>query len=246
MKDFRNYLIIDGKSSYDFNMYISGGGTFSSPEKAYEEVEVPGKNGKLIFEEGEDGQTYKNVIVSYDSFIHPEFDLNFSKLKGYLLTRKGYFRLEDTYHPDEYRLASFQNAIEPDMHQTLKTGEFTLEFNCKPQRFLKIGEVDTTYVTTSVIFNKTDQIAKPLIRAYGTGTFTISNSSGTRSIRISSAPAGYTDIDTDLMDAYAGSTNCNGYITLVNSKFPVLYPGQNTISMSGISRVIITPRWWII
>lgn len=241
MDNYRNYLIMDGKSSLDFNMYISGGGTYLSPEKVYEEVEIPGRSGTLIFEEGESGQTYKNVTVSYEAFIFPNFDENFTKLKSFLMTREGYFRLEDTYHVNEYRLASLQSVLEPEMAQNLYTGLFTIEFNCKPQRWLKTGEKTYSYSTKSILKNETNHIAKPLIRAYGTGNFTING----RNIKITSANS-YTDIDCELMDAYKGTTNCNSNITLTNGAFPVLSPGENEISMASISQLQITPRWYVL
>ena len=43
-----NYLVIDGKPSLDFGLVISGAGTFTSPQKRYEEVDIPGRNGKLL------------------------------------------------------------------------------------------------------------------------------------------------------------------------------------------------------
>lgn len=239
MTNFRNYLIIDGKHSYDFNVYISGGGTFSSPEKSYEEVEVPGRNGTLFFEEGEDGQTYKNIVVSYEAFIFPKFSVNIRELRTYLLTRQGYFRLEDSYHPNEYRLATYVNSIEPDMHQTLYTGTFDIQFNCKPQRYFKSGEIAVEFTQNAIFNNKYYTVAKPLIRAYGTGNFKIND----RQVTISKADV-YTDIDCEIMDCYKGTTNCNANVTLTDYKFPVLKPGQNTITLNGISKLEITPRWW--
>ena len=84
--------------------------------------------------------------------------------------------------------------------------------------------------------------ALPLIRVYGTGALAIGNVT----ITINSA-SGYTDIDCDLMDAFKGSTNCNGNITLTSGEFFYLDPGENGISFgSGITKVIVKPRWWIL
>jgi phage-related protein len=83
--------------------------------------------------------------------------------------------------------------------------------------------------------------AKPLIRAYGTGYFSIS---GIR-VNINSANV-YTDIDCELQEAYKGTINCNGNITLVNGEFPILKSGENLIVISGLSKIELTPRWWTI
>jgi phage-related protein len=81
--------------------------------------------------------------------------------------------------------------------------------------------------------------ALPLIRAYGTGTFTINGIT----VQITSASS-YTDIDCDLQECFKDTlaTNCNGNVVLTT--FPELKPGENTISMSGITKLEITPRWW--
>ena len=61
---------------------------------------------------------------------------------------------------------------------------------------------------------------------------------------ISSANS-YTDIDCDIMDAFKGSTNCNGNIS---GSFPTLAPGDNTVDLpsSGITKIEIIPRWWVL
>lgn len=99
------------------------------------------------------------------------------------------------------------------------------------------------FTAAGSIFNDYLQEAKPLIRAYGTGSFTI----GDCTVTINSANV-YTDIDSDLEECYKDnlSTNCNGNVTLTSGTFPTLPSGENDISMSGITKLIIYPRWWIL
>ena len=81
--------------------------------------------------------------------------------------------------------------------------------------------------------------AKPLLRVYGTGSVGI----GSETLTITSANQ-YTDIDCDLQDAFKGTTNCNGNIRLSSGSFPVLKPGYTGVTLSGVSRVEIIPRWF--
>ena len=240
--DIKHYMIIDGKSSRDFNVYISGGGTYASPEKNFEEVEIPGRNGSIFLYEG----AFKNVNVTYNAWIAKvddtdEVDKYFRSLRSFLISREGYVRIEDTYHPDEVRFGVYNDAIEPDMHGTLQAAQFTLQFSCKPQRFLKkFYDQAITYTTSGATFyNETFFDAKPLVRVYGTGTFTINGVA----IVINSASS-YTDFDCDLQEAYKDSlaTNCNGNITLTNAPFPYLKPGENSITFSGPSSIVMYPR----
>ena len=120
-----------------------------------------------------------------------------------------------------------------------KMGSFDLVFDCDPRMFLKSGE-ETLSLTAGISLNNPTLFdALPLIRAYGTGTLTI----GSCSVTISTANS-YTDIDCEAQEAYKGSTNCNNNIILTNGEFPKLSAGINSISLTGLSRLEITPRWW--
>lgn len=85
------------------------------------------------------------------------------------------------------------------------------------------------------------QTAKPLIRVYGKGIVQI----GKQTIEILKAPTEYIDIDCDIQDCFEGTVNRNSYVSLTD--FPVLGPGSNGITLgTGITKVEITPRWWIL
>jgi phage-related protein len=231
----RNYMTIGGKSTEDFNIYISGEGTFASPERDYETVSVPGRNGYLTFDNGR----FKNRSLTYPAFITRNYKQNLADLEDYLGSLRGYVRLEDTYHPDEFRMGIYKGGINPKNSAANLAGEFDLTFDVKPQRFLKEGERVITFTSDGIIKNPTYQEAKPLIRVYGTGTVGV----GSTTITIYSANE-YTDIDCETMDAYNGATNCNGNISVTNYTFPVL-KGETGITLGGsVTKVEITPRWW--
>ena len=234
----RNWLTFDGKSSKDYGVYISGLNTFNAPERDVTTVSVAGRNGELTIDKGR----YKNIEVTYPAFIHLHFDNNIEGLRNYLLSQRGYKRLEDTYHPDEFRLARYKEGFEAEVVDWLEAGEFELKFDCYPQRFLKSGEQEITFTEAGSIYNE-GQESKPLIRAYGTGSFTINGIT----LTITAANE-YTDIDCDLQEAYKDtmSASCNANIVLTSGSFPVLSPGSNAISMTSITQLDIKPRWWIL
>lgn len=235
----RNYFIFAGKSSQSFQTILSGEGVYTSPERDVEMVEVAGRNGELTFDKGR----FKNRPVIYKCCITEKFVENYEALINHLCSYTGYQRLEDTYHTDTYRLARLKGTIEPDVAQLHRSGEFQIEFDCKPQRFLKSGEEMTEYAYTGssrYLTNPTAFAAKPLVRVYGTGTVTI----GSTTITVNKCST-YVDIDCELQDAYKGTTNCNGDIRLTSGDFFTLKPGSNYISMSStITKIQITPRWF--
>lgn len=227
----RNYFIFDGQSSLDYGVYISGDRTFSAPERDISAVSVPGRSGDLLFDNGR----YRNMDITYKCGIVRNFDTNLTGFRNMLLSRKTYARLEDTYHPDVFWLAYVADAIAPAMLRNLRAGEFDITFNRKPQQFLKSGE---NPVVIGSIFNPTLFEAMPLMRVYGTGTMTINGT-----VMTVTGSQAYMDIDFETQNAYSGSTNLNGRLTVTGYAFPKLMPGQNTIVLSGLSGTMI-PRWY--
>lgn len=231
----KHFLTIDGKSTEDFNTWISGGGTYNSPERDVDTIEVAGRNGDLVIDNGR----YRNIEVEYECFITERFGYNIHALRAYLGSLIGYKRLCDTYHPDVYRMALFSAGVDVKTTARNLAGEFTLSFNCKPQRFLVSGEMPVSFTEDGTIMNFTSFEAKPLLRVYGTGTIGV----GSETITITTADE-YTDIDCDLMDAYKGSTNCNANITLDSGSFPTLPSGESGVTLDGVTQIDIYPRWY--
>ena len=235
----RNYLKFDNAYSYTYGVYISGQGTFAAPTREYNMLSIPGRNGDLVGTE----KRFENIEVTYPAFIYSNFSTNIQNFRNFLLSHFGYFRLEDTYHPDEYRLAVYPGEFEPEVVSMNNAGSFDLVFNCKPQRFLKSGEAVTSITSTgTTVTNPTLFNSQPLLRVYGTGTLEI----GTQSITITDADT-YTDIDCEMMDCFKGTANKNQYVQFSGHNFPVLKPGGNEFTFgAGITKVEVTPRWWII
>lgn len=248
-------IFFNGKALSDFGLHCTGKDTFNSPEKDYETVEIPGRNGDLhIF-----NNRFKNVDLTYKVFIagdewisggpRKDFHLQMQNFRAWMLHSHGYKKLEDTYHPDEYRKALFKGPIETEAI-FLRAGEFDLTFNCMPQRFLKSG--DKTFVIKKSnntqkdgeIENVTLFEARPFIRLYGKGRLTI----GEVNVDVSSDYTNpYIDIDCDIQDAYYNDINCNKYITLYDGEFFTLKPGANPIKLgTGITKIEIIPRWWTV
>lgn len=234
-----NYFIFDGHNSRDYGVYISGANTFNAPQRNVKKVQVAGRNGDLTIDEG----TYENISLKYPAFIFNEFNERVAAFRNLVLSKKGYKRLEDTYHPDEYRMARYSGGFEADVISELYAGEFNITFDCMPQRFLKSGEEFINVSNGDVIRNKTLQIAKPLIECTGNGTIEINGIS-----IVVSGVSDYIDIDCDLQEAYKGdlSTPLNDKITLTDGAFFELPEGENEIHYTGFSDVKIKPRWWIV
>lgn len=232
-----NTLTFNNVNSSTFSLFISGEGTFDGTARNVQTYNVPGRNGTLVIDNG----FYDNISVSYPAFIVDAFDANFGALRAFLLSHIGYFKLSDTYHPTEFRMARYTGNIAPKMTQYNREGEFTITFDCKPQRFLVSGETVETLTADDTVTNPTLFDSKPLLRVYGYGDLGV----GSDVITIAQNDYPFIDIDCDTENAQYNTTNCNDLITLTGDSFPVFHAGANGITLdANITQVDITPRWF--
>ena len=233
----RNYFTLDGVDSRDFGVYISGKGTFNASARDYNMIPVPGRNGDLVGPE----KRFQNGTLVYPAFIYANFKQNIADFRNYLLSLVGYHDLIDSYHPTEIRKVLFQGPFNAEVVTKNDAGSFDVEFICKPQRFLTSGQQVTTLTADGSITNPTRFDSQPLLRVWGTGQLGI----GSQTVTITQADV-YTDIDCEMMDCFKGTANKNIYVQFTDHNFPVFVPGVNNISLgTGITKVEITPRWWI-
>lgn len=221
----------------DFSAFAYYKNHYDGAERDIETISVPGRNGDLLIDNGR----YKNMPVEYRVQVYGQD--NAHHLRSALLAEIGYFRIEDEYEPEIYRVGRLNGP--PDVSVAL-TGvvSMTITLDCKPQRYLKLGEVERNFTSNGTLYNPTLYTAKPLVRAYGYGAVGVGTNTITITQPVSGETRPYVDIDCELQDAYAGTTNLNSKIQLSSGKFFTLEPGENGVSLdSNISRVVITPRW---
>jgi len=228
----------DGVESSVYNVYIFDNQIDDGAVPLYSRNSVPGRNGDIIFPEN----MRANVIHRYDCVITGSGAMNnYNNLKNRFLSRQGYYRLEDSFHPTEFYQAFIDENFVPVFSQDRDMLRFQITFNRKPQRFLKIGEEITTFTASGVISNPTRFQSRPLMRVYGTGQLSIRPA---QVITISEADE-YTDIDCDLMECFKGVVSKNEFVTFSTLDYPYIAYGDNTVTLgAGITKVEITPRWW--
>lgn len=232
-------LTIGGTSSADFGIWINGDGLFDSSSPDVSVTSVPGRNGDLLYS----NNRFKNYTVTIPCYMRKNFQTRFADFRSFLFSDVGYRRLEDSYHPTMFRLGRITGTVNPS--QILwgdNGGAFDINFDCKPQHFLKSGETAITVNGSATISNPTNFESKPLLKVIGYGTITI----GSETIEIDENTLPYMMIDCEIMDCYYGQvTNANGYVTVSGDEFPVLPSGDTVISYDGsITSLEVTPRWY--
>ena len=153
-------IIFNGVNSADYGILISGAGTYATPERNIQSIPVPGRNGDIQIDNGR----YNNIQVRFEAGLSRNFEPNYLPFLRELLSAPLYSRLEDSYHPDEFRLATFRSEMVPDVGTIMRSGKFELIFDAMPQWFLKSGEIEIAYPDSSktkqTIYKYTDFTAE--------------------------------------------------------------------------------------
>lgn len=225
-----------GVSSDDVQVIVERFPNVNIPARKYEKISVPGRNGDILIPE----DAYENVPQRYEIYVSAEKEKlpAVARCVACWLCVSGYQRLEDSYFLDSYRLAHYSGSLEIE-NILNRFGRATIEFDCKPQRFLHDGELVLSYSGAGKIVNPTRFPSAPLIKVLGSGSGTLTIGSTTVSL---TGISEYVMLDCDIQDAYKGLVNKNSNMT---GSFPKIEGGEQVVTFTGgITGLEITPRWW--
>lgn len=199
-------IIFGGVDSSDYGIYISGEGAYNAPERNVEFVKVPGRNGDIAIDQGR----YENIKVTYPAMVleddQEHFREKLSEFRNAILSQKGYQRLEDSYHPDEFRMGVYHDGLEVSEILTLaQGGNFELIFNCKPQRWLIDGDYPIPVDSGDVLLNPTLLESRPLLEVEGYGVILFND----RPLVITNSTLGKTKLADNYDSGAITSTNWN-------------------------------------
>lgn len=211
--------------------YIWGAGEYSAPTRSVDMIEVPGRNGDLLFDNG----NYNNTTARFSVIITKDIPKNTDRLKYLLYSQKGYQRLYDSDLKGFYRVAAFNSGF--DLTE-IDAGVVHIEFDCKPQKYDILGENAVVFTGAGNINNKYFEPSRPIITVYGSGAGNVQI--GNQNIVISEIDE-YVTIDAEMQDAFKETQNKNNTI---NTADIVLEVGKNAISFGGgVTKVEIKPKW---
>lgn len=152
-----------------YGVYVTDVNVFNAAARNVEYIVIPGRNGAYALDDG----SFQNITVEYTCAMEQDSESDFadaiSSFRNLLASAKGYCRLVDDIHPNEYRMASFSSGIEVDTTNR-KSGIFKVSFDCKPQRFLTSGETAVTVANNGTLSNPTLFDSEPLLAVKGYGT----------------------------------------------------------------------------
>lgn len=235
MSDF----IFNGKSADSMGLRIERYPIIHKPRKRLTPVTVPGRNGNLHISDG----SYEDIVIRYECW-WKNLNENFStgrtahEIAQWLYSAPVGGRLEDTYDTTVFRTATFQGPM--DIENILnRYGRVTLEFECRPEAWLKSAEFALRFTKAGGILpNHTPFPTKPLIQLVTDGirvggTVNI----GSESLTISWTGSGQREIWIDCEEQEAweivdgNEVSVNAWID--GAEYITIQPGDNAVSFTN-------------
>lgn len=224
-------LTFNGFNSKDFGVYITGEAVYNAPERDVEMIDIPGRNGSFERDNGR----FNNIIVEYTAGMFGDVQTDFaegiSEFRNALCASVGYCRLEDEYNPDEYREAVYKSGLDVSPELMGRAGEFKITFECKPQRFLKSGEIAQTIAASGdTLENPTRFSSRPLLEVTGYGKIGLNGDE----VEIISGPIGRTTLLSNYRERKGAALTASFTVT---PNYANVNSGDNVQIMSGYLNV---------
>ena len=231
------YFKFNGVKSLDERLLIKKKSTYKGAARDLTFQSIPGRSGDLLI----DNRRYKNVKITYDVTALgdmrdiPEIA---RRVKNWLLSEVGYFKLYDTYDPKYFRMAAYSEEF--DLDQELPAvGSSSIVFNCKPFRYSREGQKSIVLSAAATVRNPERFPASPYIKITGSGDITLTVNENDFVFK---DVADYIEIDSEIMQAFKGDQSENA--KMYTPTYPIFTKGNNAVSWSGsVSNVEIIPRW---
>ena len=261
-------LIFNGIStdSVTLGVIIQTPPVYEFPSRRINTVQIQGKNGDIII----DKNSFDNVTREYNLAsvaANTSFVEKARAIVDWLSSVSGYAKLEDSYEPLYFRHAMYRSGGKlPNFYD--KATAIIVKFECKPQRFLKTGDVQQVIYFQEQDFtfqeitgnSEIEYIALPEIEVVGGFTSIeirngddVNNPDSVTIITLTdNTIVDKIIIDSEMQDVYNTTGYINNKITIekdgeVSYDLPKLYPGKNWIGIVGTPTSLkIKPRWWVL
>lgn len=236
-------IVYGGVDSSNYGIVVGESPAFERPNRKQTIIQVPGRNGSVLFQENawEDVTRTYNVWLDEDIANNKSLADKVNEYQAALNSLTGYQMLTDNFEPDVYRLAYYSGG-DSFTNEMTQYGRANLRFVCRPERFLVSGADAVEVDDGDTLTNPTPFASKPLIHIEASNE-TIEVSIGGKTI--TAEVTDYINIDCERMNAYRLPVeNRNNKIS---GTFPTIPSGSNTIGITGnYTKVEITPNWFSI
>lgn len=237
----RGSFIFDGVPSENVKAIIQGRPVIEAPLRKVEWKSPFGSDGDTPFDEGAYNNTTLDLIMMTDG---TDAVADRQKVYNLLDTRGKYKDFIPYFDPKKiYRVQLMDKSAFESPYHFREKQSFTVKFTVKPYKYLVDSPTKTFTNTGGTIINPTFYDSLPIIKITGTGSVVLKVNNFSYSI---TNVQPHIVLNTERMIAYQDD---NGVLTNRNDRvsfkeYPVLRPGNNTISVTGsVTQIQIQPRW---
>ena len=227
-----------GIRSRDMHLRVLNDITFTSPTRDVKVMQIPGRDGDLIMDNGRFESVIRSVPCRLEAPTGTDVEELISQINNWLIDDAGFQTFTWDNDPDFRYLARVEGNV---VSQRLLShfGNATIRFRLHPIKYLESSMSEQQITSGTNIENPFTIEAKPIVRIVGNGDITVTI--GGRSLMLRGVAGGcIVDSETQTI------MSLDRRVTLFErmfSPFPVLRPGNNSITFSGSGvQVFITPR----
>ena len=262
------YLVINGRDSREFGIYLIDGNIFDYSVRDYQTYQIPGRTGDVSIDHGR----WKNITVTFKCAAYDNSRQKLDAWRAFLLSGmgakrelmhastpsgiiypgyNGSYRIETSIEPDVYRIGILKGASSPQLSLQGGGGYVEVSFDCSPKKYLKSGDEKLLHGNTP-LYNPTYYDARPLIKVKAlssSGYIQIKNYAKDfydpdhpyvfSQSEIRFMEGGHTFyIDCETRDASIEGVNYNNEIRLFGDDFPVI-AAKSAIPETEIYTIIL-------
>lgn len=226
------FILFNGRTSLDVNLKVESRPSKPSPQKRYEEVDVPGRDGLLYRDKGY-GDIEISISFNFISKTPDKWDKDFRRIKKWLLENKD----NTLKFSDDLEVFYKVNKVTIETPERIlrRCGKLNVTFTCDPYTYYTNGKEEV--ILGGKIYNF-DLISRPIYRIVGEGLLTL-NING-KSIKANVGQELIIDTDKGLCyrDGIINNVTLKG-----NYEDMYLLEGENTFSWTSGFDVYIIPNW---
>lgn len=226
------FILFNGRTSLDVNLKVESRPSKPSPQKRYEEVDVPGRDGLLYRDKGY-GDIEISISFNFISKTPDKWDKDFRRIKKWLLENKD----NTLKFSDDLEVFYKVNKVTIETPERIlrRCGKLNVTFTCDPYTYYTNGKEEV--ILGGKIYNF-DLISRPIYRIVGEGLLTL-NING-KSIKANVGQELIIDTDKGLCyrDGIINNVSLKG-----NYQDMYLLEGENTFSWNNGFDIYIIPNW---
>ncbi|MGQ4573351.1 distal tail protein Dit [Leuconostoc pseudomesenteroides] len=235
----KGILTYKGKTSDYFGMRLLANYDLEQPEYDYNSVEVPGRDGVLLINNGR----YKAIKREYEFRVllvrsrWPTIEKQLTDISGWLNATQGFQPLTFDAEPDYiYKAAVTEGQKFTRLTPSVATGSVALTIN--PIKYLVSDQNAIQVVNNSTVSNSGNVTAQPKITITGSGSGIFKF--GKSTFQVKNVDGGL--IVNSELQTVTTLSGFPAYAQVVTPILPVLNIGNNTVVVPGGFTVSIVPN----